>query len=53
MKTLEISQLEQIEGGSWWGGFACGLGVGLIATGVGAGIGIAAVAAGCVNMVFY
>lgn len=53
MKKLNLQQLPEIEGGSFWGGLACGIGVGLLLTGVGTPLGIAATAAGCTNMVFY
>lgn len=52
MKKLNENKLEYIQGGDFWSGLACGIGIGLILTGAGTPLGIIATAAGCGSTIF-
>jgi hypothetical protein len=52
MKKINVIEMQNIEGGDFWSGLACGIGIGLMVTGVGIGLGAVAVAAGCGSTIF-
>ena len=54
MKKISMSELENIQAGWEWsdlGGLACGIGIGLLLTGVGTPLGAVAVAASCTTVI--